>query len=522
MTDEHGPEDVISDSPNDSGTDSGTATATAGFTIEEGVDDPKKEKLTQKVEIKDIGPCKKHIKVSVDREPIEKRLKEKFSEIVKKSNVAGFRPGKAPSKLVERRYRTEVSDQVKIEVLYASLEQMADETDLAPLSQPEINPEKIVMPKEGPFVYEFEVEVRPEFDVPEYRGLKLKRPSYTFTDADIQREELRLLQSYGQVVPKDEGNAQIGDIIVGDALFKDGAIDLNEVKEVQFRVEKKLALQDALAPKFAEQVQGVNSGQKRVVDLQVSSQAANVSLRGKAITMEFTVKDVKTIRLPEVTEEFLHETFKLSRIEQLRELIKVSLERRLEYAQRQSARQQVASHIAASANLQLPEDLLVRQARRALGRKVMEMRSEGIPEEEIATRFRLMQQDILQSTAASLKEHFVLQKIAEMEKIEVNEDDIEDEIERLAEQSDESARRIRARLEKEEQLDILAAQMIERRTLDLILDSAVYEDVPVDEDLQPTTTTSAAQAVPGEMRNLEAEAAESAKAAETPSSPPQS
>src|SRR5205085_2409025 len=102
---------------------------------------------------------KKHIKVSVDRADIEGRLNEKFNEIGHDATVPGFRPGKAPRRLVEGRFRREVFDQVKNEVLLASLEQLAEENDVAPLAAPNIDPSLIELPPEGPFVYEFEVEV---------------------------------------------------------------------------------------------------------------------------------------------------------------------------------------------------------------------------------------------------------------------------------------------------------------------------------------------------------------------------
>ena len=156
-------------------------------------------------------------------------------------------------------------------------------------------------------------------------------------------------------------------------------------------------------------------------------------------------------------------------------------------------------HITAASTWELPRDLLRRQARRAMGRKVMEMRADGISEEEIQGRRRLLEQDILESTALSLKEHFVLQKIAEVEKIDVNEDDLNDEIERMAKQNGESPRRVRARLEREDLLEALAAEMIERKALDLILDNAEYEDVPLGQEDQPSVSTVEAQAVPGEM-----------------------
>jgi trigger factor len=461
-------------------------------------------KLHQTVEIRDVGPCKKHIKVTIQRDDIDSRLNEKFKELAGGDNPAqipGFRPGKAPRKLIERRFQTEVGDQVKGEVLLASLEQLADEHDIAPLAPPNLDPFGVALPKEGPLVYEFDVEVRPEFDLPNYKGLKLKRPIKDYGAEDVATEKRRLLAPYAQVVPKPEGNAQIGDIIVADVTVREGERLLNEMKEQRIRLEPKLAFKDGVAPRFGEQLKGASAGDKRTVDIDLSTSAADESLRGKRVQAEFAVSDVKTLRMPEMTHEFMH-NFGVHSEEQLDELIHVLLKRRLDYLQRQSARQQVASHIAATQQWQLPEDLLIRQARKALSRRIMEMQSEGISEEEIRSRQRMLEQDILQTTALSLKEHFVLQKIAEVEKIDVDEADIDDEIERMAEQSDESPRRVRARLEKEDLLEALAAEIIERKALDLILDSAEYEDVPLDQEAGAPVATVETQTVPGEMKDM--------------------
>ncbi|HMF20197.1 MAG TPA: trigger factor, partial [Gemmataceae bacterium] len=199
-----------------------------------------------------------------------------------------------------------------------------------------------------------------------------------------------------------------------------------------------------------------------------------------------------------LTHEFLH-TFGVHSAEQLNEKVRGLLESRLEYQQRQSARDQVLAQIAASATWELPNDLLGRQARKAMARKVMEMREAGMSDEEIQGRQRLLQQDIMRSTALALKEHFVLQKIAEVEKIDVNDDEIDSEIETLADQSNQSPRRVRAQLEKDDLLDTLAAQIIERKTLDLILESAEYEDVPLDQESAVSTVEQ--QAVEGELRD---------------------
>jgi trigger factor len=506
MTDDPRPEDT-SEQPD--------ATAT----LPEGEEAKKPEKLRQRVDIRDIGPCKKHITVTIEREDIDNRLGEKFSELVKDSTVSGFRPGKAPRKVIERRFHKEIGDQVKTEILLASLEQLADENDIAPLTAPNIDPLKIELPRSGPLVYEFEVEVRPQFDLPNYKGLKLRRPVQTISDPDVVEEERRLLAPHGQIVPKPEGKADVGDILVAEVTVQAGDRLVGTIKESQFRVERQLAFKDGLAPRFAAQVKGANAGDKKTVDIVLSSAVSDASLATKTVHGVFDIKDVKTIRMPEATPELL-EQFGVDSIEKLRELLRLVLERRQEYQQRQAAREQVLQHINAAATWELPEDLLQRQAKKALARRIMEMRSDGISEQEIASRTRLMQQDILRTTALALKEHFVLQKIAEVEKIDVKEEDVDDEIERLANQYDESPRKLRARLEKDDMLDALVAEMYERKALDLILDSAEYEDVPVGAEQQEVVESVEVQAVPGEMRDLSAAPEPAAEPASTAQTPP--
>ena len=98
-------------------------------------------KLKQAVEIKDAGPCRKHIKVTVEREQIDERFDEKFTELVRSDQpqVRGFRPGKAPRKLIEKQYHGSVAEEVKTQVLMASLEQLADEEKISPLSPPDLD-----------------------------------------------------------------------------------------------------------------------------------------------------------------------------------------------------------------------------------------------------------------------------------------------------------------------------------------------------------------------------------------------
>jgi trigger factor len=462
-----------------------------------------KERINQAVDIADVGPCKKHIKVTVDRSSIDELFRDKFTELMKETVVPGFRKGKAPRKVIEKLYHKEVGEQIKGQLLMASLEQLAEENDIAPISPPDLNPNKIEIPKTGSLVYEFDVEVRPEFDVPEYKGLKLKRPVRQFTAEDVAREERRLLSPYGQMVPKD-GPVERDDFVIVDMTTRWENRVIGSAKELTLRVDDRLAFRDGVAEKFAQQVVGARANDTRVVDVTLGSKVANPLLHGKTVDATLEIKDVKTMRLPELTHEFLH-NFGVHSEGEFRDEVHKLLERRLAYTQRQSAREQILQHFVQASQWELPRDLLVRQARRSMNRRAMEMRESGMSDQEIEGQLRLMQQDIVQSTELSLKEHFVLQKIAELEEFDVDEEEINAEIEAMAEESGESPRRVRAQLEKDQALDTLAALIIERKALDLILSQAEYEEVPLDQP-QPAVAVSEEQAVEGELRDPVAEA----------------
>jgi trigger factor len=416
----------------------------------------------------------------VDRKQIDERFDEKFSELTlsDQPQVRGFRPGKAPRKIIEKRYYESVSEEVKTQVLMASLEQLAEEQSIAPLSPPELDPNAIEIPKEGPFVYEFDIEVRPEFDLPDYKGLKLRRPVHTFAEAEVAKEKKRLLEPYGQLAPKDGDPpvVAIDDYVTADVVITYAGRELNRLQEVRFKVEKQLALSDGIAEDFGAKLSGAKPGDVRTVDITLSQELGTEALRGRKVEATFTVKDVKVVRPPELTRDMLEEVFGVSTPEAFDELVKTVLERRLEYTQRQEARKQVLEQIAASADWELPQDMLRRQARKTLARKMMEMKNAGMSDQQIAGRRRVLEQDVIRSTAAALKEHFVLQKVAEVEKLEITDDEIDDEVDRLADQSGESPRKVRARLDKEDLMEALATDLLERKALDLVLSTATFED----------------------------------------------
>jgi trigger factor len=433
-------------------------------------------KLEMQVEIRDVGPCKKHVKVSIPRSEIERQYQESLADFGKDVAVPGFRPGRAPRQLVIKRFKKQVGEQVKSSLLMASLEQLDADYDLEPIAQPRLDVAAIELPEDGPMNYEIDVEVRPQFAVPNYGGLTLKRPVRPITDADIEAHLQNYLERYGQVVPKFEGDAALGDYITADMVFfrPDGSV-LNEVKEIEFRLQPEVRFRDGSFPRLGEALVGAKTGQTRTAEAKMGTSIGEPALRGATLPVQIRLHDLKQMRLPEINPAFLG-SIGFSSMDELREAVRDALKRRLQTQQRQVLRRQILDQLLAQTPFELPADLVRREEQDTIRRLVMQLRQEGMSDNEIRASEAAIRANAHESTLRSLKELILLSKIAEIEKIEVDEEDFEVEIEAMAERSGESPRRIRSRLEKEGMTQQLTTQILERKVIDHILLSATVED----------------------------------------------
>ncbi len=446
----------------------------AGQAVADG--EETESRMGLKVEIKEMGACRKHISVTVPEADIRTIRDEALGELVKKAEVPGFRVGKVPMALLEKRFKKEITADIKQKVLMASLEQLSDDSKIEPISEPRIDVESLDIPDTGDFHYEFEVEVRPEFDLPDYTGIEINRSVAEPTAEEMDEYREQFLDSNAERVTVDEP-AAAGDFVICNLKFVHDGRTIREIAEQGLRVMSQLDFQDAVLDGFDKLMVGAKAGETRTADIQISLQAQIVEMRGETVVATFEVTEVQQSRRPVIDKEFC-ERLNAENEEDLNNKLRSSMTRQFEYQQRQEARRQVLDKILASADWDLPESLVRQQTENALRRELLEMSQGGFTREQIMARENKIRQDALATTTQALKEHFVLDKIATVEEIECLESDIDREMLMMSFQSGEPLRRIRARLAKSGMIENLKAQLRERKAVDFILQRATFVDVP--------------------------------------------
>ena len=446
--------------------------------------------LELKFERSKIGPCRQHVIVTVARTSIDRVVKDTVAGLIGKVVVPGFRIGHVPESLIRRRFQKELNDEVKTAIVGQSLQQLSQQESVDPINEPDIDLDALDISNDSDFIFEFDIETRPEFDLPDYKGLKIDRTKVQVDDQKLAELENKFLDRHGRLAPV-AGPAQLDDTVAARVEFFHNVKILNTLEDVDVRVRPIVRFQDGEVNGFDKLMIGAKEGDVREAQAVVSIEAPNLELRGETVQVKLTVLDVKRMERPTLNEEFCTR-IGVESPETVRTYLRNVFQRQAEYQERQSCRGQVLNQISASADWDLPEALVGKQIENALNREMLEMQQAGFTPEEIRSKENELRQKSISMTRRNLKQHFILDRIATEEGIEPTESEIEDEIANLAHQNDEPLRRVRARMKKSGLIENLRAQLRERMAIDFILQHAKITEVPMPVADETTAAVSAA------------------------------
>ena len=423
------------------------------------------------VSIEDSGTLKKKVKLEVPQDEIDQRLNENFKELSHSAMVPGFRVGRAPRRLVERRFTKEVREQVRLQLIGMAVEQSIDQSKLETLGEPDFDLDAIQLPESGPLAFEYEVEVRPQFELPNLEGIEITEKDVQVTDKDVddQLENYRWQLASLKEVAAD-GVTEKNDHLEADSTFQVGEEPPMVKHDSPFDLRPQM-IEGVNFEELGDQLAGLKIDESKSVEVKVADTHTNEAWRGQTAKLTITVKKIFRWEPPVIDEDFAKK-FGYVSFTVLRDSVKIVLEARKGQQIRKDMEEQVRQYLLTNTPVEVPEGVAERQTNRVLYRKVLELRQMGIPPVLIEQKIDDIKTKARSQAIDDMKLFFVLDKIARQMEIEVPDEEVNGAIAAMATQSGRRPERMREEMIREGMYENVIEMIRERKVLEKLLEKA--------------------------------------------------
>ena len=415
--------------------------------------------------------CRREIDLEIPAENVQKAAEKVARDLARIARIPGFRPGKAPVTLVRRRFAEDIQGEVVHSLVPEYLEKALDEKKLVPITRPEVD--KIDFKEGEPLRVHAVFEVLPEFDLGDYKNLRVQIDEIEIGDAQVNKALEEMRERAATFVPVEGRPAQDGDSVVirltgtprggGDALHADNIL-------VPLGAEETLA-------SFTENLRGASTGETKRFEVAYPADYPDSKLRGRIYDYSVEVEAIKEKKLPELNDEFAKDTAGqpseaggvpggVTTLDELRGKIRESLDAAKEERQKSQAGERILEALVKQHDFPVPEALVESQMDSRLERTVRSLAAQGVDPRAVNVDWAALRRQQRDRAIADVKAELILDRIATAEKIEITEEGVGQEIEALAKRSGESATALRARLTKQGALDRMKSKLRSDKTIE--------------------------------------------------------
>ncbi len=409
---------------------------------------------------------RREIQVEIPVEEVNRETDSLIQKYQKLARIPGFRRGHVPASVIRQRFSEDLKSDVVEALVPRHFRKEADKQGLIPVSQPQVT--DLHLKDNEPLRFKATFEVMPEIKVEGYKELRAEKPEVLVTDEEVEQRLTGLREQHATYASVEGRALADGDYaqVSLDGQPKDKAGDTKPVHMDEIMVE--IAGKNTM-PEFTENLRGASAGDGRTFDVVYAQDAAEQRLAGKTFTYTVKVQSIKQKSLPELDDQFATQLGEFKTLEEVRKRIREGMEAERKHAAEHEAKDKLVAELVKRSEFEVPEALVERQIDVRLERGLRALAAQGMKPEDIKkmdlNRLRVGQREqALQEVKASL----LLDKIAEEEKIEVGDEEINAEIEALATQSKQTPEAIRARLTRDGALDRIRNRIRSEKTLDFL------------------------------------------------------
>jgi trigger factor len=451
-----------------------------------------------KTELTDVSQTRKEIKIEIEPAQVRDTYDRISDEFIKKAKVPGFRDGHAPRSVVRTRYKNEIRTEVLRELVPEAVNNAIVEHSLDAISEPDVhfeNEETLERLGEESITVKVAVEVVPEIKLGEYKGLEASRKLRPITDEDVDKTIESWRESSAVMVPVEDRASELGDTVVinarGNEISGPDGEEITDAEEIKVDDIEVVLGGPNVQKEFTENLTGVMPDEKKTFTVEYPADFSTPELAGKKVGYEMEVTAVRRRELPELDDEWaksINEEF--DSVATLKSKVREELEARAKVESEDRVRAEIIRKLVAAHQFEVPQSWIERQTNQRFESILRDMMQRGIDPRHQQVDWEGAREELKAQAQEDVRATMLMDHIAEAENLMVSNEEIEAEIELMAQMSRQSKEQIRAALTKAGGERSIAQRLRNRKALDLLVENAKITDAEWSEASEANAATT--------------------------------
>jgi trigger factor len=424
-----------------------------------------KEQLSMKKNIKVLSGCKREIELDIDADKVMKKFNEIVARFSSQAKIRGFRPGKVPRDLIKQKFYPELKESLINSLVPKALNSELKAQNINPVGMPVVNDLHF---KEGePLRFKAQFEVWPEFELPAYKKIKVKEKKITVEPQEIEHSLEDLRARSAEYIPVERREVVDGDYVAVELKGK----DLDTKRFLPLEKGVILAGHQDNEEALNKNLVGLKPGDERVFTIEHDEKHQNKRLAGKTIEYDMKVVSIKERKLPALDDEFAKSLGEFTNLKDLKEKIEKEIISTKERAAKNEMAEDIIKKISEKLNIELPEAVVEHEQVAFVRRLLSSLPQQNLSKEELDK----MKSEGKGKAEQNIKNHLILKKIAEKEKLGISDEEIQEEFKRIAKANNLPVARVIEEFNKEGKRDELRDSLAIKKTVDFLVDNAIIE-----------------------------------------------
>ncbi|HQJ95319.1 MAG TPA: trigger factor [Syntrophorhabdaceae bacterium] len=418
-----------------------------------------------KVDVVDVDRVTKKIEVEVPADKITEITENIYGELKRQAKIKGFRPGKIPKSILTTYYKDYIEDELKRRVIEGTMSEVLSEANVKPVTEPIAD-----FVEDGDrFVYTLLCEVFPDIEISSYKGVEVEVDAIRVTDDDIDKRIEQMKELYAEMIPREaDSGARKGDFII--VKYK-GYLDGRPVKDVYSEAYPLELGTSQLMPEFESAIYDMKKGEIKNVDVAFPDDYQLKDIAGKTLLFEIEIKDIREKRLPDLNDEFAKDV-NFENVEKMKESLKAEIEKEKLNSRKQFISNKIMEMLTSNIDIQVPKRLLAKHTEAMLEEAKTRFNTEHFTEEDLKAFQGNIRADFEKKAAERIKSDIILARIAEIEGIKLEDDDVHNRMKKIAEETKRPFDEVKGIYEKYDFIEGMKISIVQQKTMDFLMENA--------------------------------------------------